>query len=50
MCCNKSRDAAFDEVTENGARQSRTFLRISARAEFIENDQRTRDRLSLRFG
>ena len=41
MSRNKSCDAAFDEMTENGACQRRAFLRIGACAEFIEDDQRT---------
>ena len=41
MCCDESRASAFKQVIEDGARQCRAFLRIGARAKFIEDDQRT---------
>ena len=38
---HESRASRFEQVVENGTRQSRAFLRIGASAEFIKDDERT---------
>ena len=36
---DESRASTFEQMIEDRARQRRAFLRIGARAEFIEDDQ-----------
>lgn len=38
---DESRASAFEQVTQDRARQRRALLRIGARAEFVEDDERT---------
>src|SRR5574341_695765 len=40
MRCHESRASSFEQMVENGARQGRALLRISARTQFIKNDER----------
>src|SRR5687767_13732151 len=38
--CDERRAAIYEQVVENGARQGRALLRISTRAQCIENHKR----------